>query len=148
MSNEREQRLYSAIDDELTHYDARRGARHARAESVKVPAIVQYAWPHPTRRFLYVTTSNRGPGLKADRNHVTAFRIDPATGALTPHGEPQTLPHRATHMCLDPAGSLRAERAQPARKPGITVQRIDGDGTIGAEVSSPPASTTASIRTR
>ena len=75
MSNEARAALYSAIDDELTHYalDVEQATLEKRA-TVKVPATVQYAWPHPTRRYLYVTTSNRGPGLKADRNHVSAFR--------------------------------------------------------------------------
>ncbi|MGZ8197219.1 MAG: hypothetical protein ACXWVP_02620 [Burkholderiales bacterium] len=80
--------LYSAIDDELTHYELDPAdATLRRQATVKTPSFVQYAWPHPTRRYLYVTTSNRGPGLKADVNHVAAYRIDPATGALTSHGE-------------------------------------------------------------
>ena len=126
--------LYSAVDDELTHYelDTERATLEKR-NTVKVPATVQYAWPHPTRRYLYVTTSNRGAGLRADRNHTTAFRIDPASGALAPHGEPQTIPHRATHMCLDPAGNY-ALHAHNIPQPGITVRRIESDGTIGAEV--------------
>lgn len=122
--------LYSAIDDELTHYalDVECATLEKRA-TVKVPATVQYAWPHPTRRYLYVTTSNRGPGLKADRNHISAFRID-ERGALAPHGEPRTLPHRATHMCLDPAGRY-ALHAHNIPQPSVTVRRIESDGTIG-----------------
>jgi 6-phosphogluconolactonase (cycloisomerase 2 family) len=136
MSSERAA-LYSAVDDELTHYelDTARATLEKRA-SVKVPAIVQYAWPHPTRRYLFVTSSNRGPGLKADRNHVTAFRIDPKSGALEEHGEPQSLPQRATHMCLDPAGAY-ALHAHNLPKAGITVRRIGSDGKIGAEVQQP-----------
>ena len=127
--------LYSAVDDELTHYELNvESATLEKKATVKVPATVQYAWPHPTRRYLYVTTSNRGPGLKADRNHVTAFRIDPASGALSPHGSPVTLPHRATHMSLDPAGRY-ALHAHNIPQPGITVRRIESDGTIGDEVT-------------
>src|SRR5947208_2891053 len=65
--------LYSAIDEELTHYevDVENGTLTRRA-SLKAPSFVQYAWPHPSRKYLYVTTSNRGPGLKADVNHVSA----------------------------------------------------------------------------
>ena len=80
--------LYSAVGDELTHYEVDvEGAALVRRKTVKVPANVQYAWPHPSRRYLYVATSNRGPGLKADLNQISAFRIDPGSGALEPHGE-------------------------------------------------------------
>ena len=97
--------LYGAVDDELTHYevDVENFALTKRA-MVKAPSNVQYAWPHPSRRFLYVATSNRGPGLKADNNHLSAWRIDAHTGALSPHGEPQSLPMRAVHICLSPDG--------------------------------------------
>lgn len=127
--------LYSAVDDVITHYEVDvESATLARRSSVKVPAYVQYAWPHPARKYLYVTTSNRGPGLKADFNHVSAYRIDPASGALTPHGEPKVLPRRAVHMCLDPAGKF-ALSAHNLPKSGITVHRINDDGTLGAEVT-------------
>jgi 6-phosphogluconolactonase len=126
--------LYSAVDDVLTHFevDVEQATLTKRA-SIKVPAFVQYAWPHPSRRYLYVTTSNRGPGLKADINHVSAYRIDPGSGALAPHGDPRPLPHRAVHMCLDPAGEY-ALNAHNLPASGVTVHRIDGDGTIGAEI--------------
>jgi 6-phosphogluconolactonase len=126
--------LYSAVDDELTHYDVDvEQATLARRGSIKVPSYVQYAWPHPSRKYLYVTTSNRGPGLKADVNHVSAYRIDAASGALTTHGDPKPLPHRAVHMCLDPAGSFTLN-AHNLPKSGITVHRIESDGRIGSEV--------------
>jgi 6-phosphogluconolactonase len=126
--------LYSAVDDELTQYevDVERAAL-ARGGSIKVPSYVQYAWPHPSRQYLYVTTSNRGPGLKADLNYVSAYRIDAASGALTAHGDSKRLPHRAVHMCLDPAGSF-ALNAHNLPKSGITVHRIESDGRIGSEV--------------
>ena len=98
--------LYSAVDEELTHYEVDvAGAALVRRKSVKTPANIQYAWPHPSRRFLYAATSNRGAGLKADFNHIGAYRIDPASGELTQHGEPQVLPHRAVHICVDATGS-------------------------------------------
>lgn len=126
--------LYSAVDNELTHYEVDvEQATLAKRASVKVPAIVQYAWPHPSRKYLYVTTSNRGKGLKADFNHVSAYRIDAASGALTPHGAPTPLPHRATHMCVDPAGNY-ALNAHNLPKAGVTVHRIESDGSIGPEV--------------
>ena len=97
--------LYSAVDDEVTRYEVDVDeATLTKRESVKVPSFVQYAWPHPSKRWLYITTSNRGPGLPADHNHVSAWRIDLSSGALTPHGEPVKLPQRATHMCVHPSG--------------------------------------------
>ena len=129
--------LYSAVDDELTHYDVDvEGAALTRRESVKVPAFVQYAWPHPTGPYLYVTTSNRGPGLKGDRNHLSAYRIDVRSGALTLHGDPALLPHRAVHMCIDPAGKY-ALNAHNLPRSGITVHRIAPNCSIGAEVGQP-----------
>lgn len=126
--------LYSAVDDVITHYEVDvDAATLTRRSSVQAPSFVQYAWPHPTRRFLYVTTSNRGPGLTADRNHVSAYRIDPAGGALTPHGVPVPLRQRAAHLCLTP-DARHALNAHNVPVPGISVHRIEGDGTIGAEV--------------
>jgi 6-phosphogluconolactonase (cycloisomerase 2 family) len=103
---------------------------------LRVPSFVQYAWPHPSRKHLYVTTSNRGPGLKSDVNHVSAYRIDSATGGLAPHGQPKPLRQRATHMRLDPSGSY-ALNAHNVPVPGVTVHRINGDGTLGTEVDQP-----------
>jgi len=81
--------LYSTVGDELTRYEVDvKEAALARRETVRLPAYAQYAWPHPSRRYIYVATSNRGPGQKADFNHLSAFRIDAESGALTPHGEP------------------------------------------------------------
>jgi 6-phosphogluconolactonase len=126
--------LYSAVDEELTHYEVDvAGAALTRRKSVKTPANIQYAWPHPSRRFLYAATSNRGAGLKADFNHVSAYRIDPASGELTQHGEPQVLPHRAGHICVDATGGYVLS-AHNLPQSGITVNRINGDGTLGPAV--------------
>src|SRR6476620_8877626 len=97
--------LYSAVGDELTHYELDIGeAVLTRRRTVKVPANVQYAWPHPSREYLYVSTSNRGSAPKADSNHVSAYRIDRDSGALALHGDPRPLRDRAVHMCVDPSG--------------------------------------------
>lgn len=131
--------LYGAVDDELTHYEVDvENASLLRRATVKVPANVQYAWPHPSRRFLYVATSNRGPGLKSDYNHVSAWRIDPQSGALTAHGEPQALPHRAVHICVSPDGGFVLS-GHNLPTSGITVNSINSDGTLGPAVSQPHA---------
>ncbi len=138
--------LYSAVGDELTRYEIDvAGAALARRETIKVPAVVQYAWPHPSRRHLYVATSNRGDaaGMSADFNHLSAYLIDPASGALTLHGEPRALPHRAVHICVEPGGGYVLS-AHNLPESGITVTRLNDDGSLGPAVAQ-PASTTAAL---
>lgn len=129
--------LYSAVDAALTHYEVDvEAATLTRKATIEVPSFVQYAWPHPTRRYLYVATSNRGPGLKADYNHVSAYRIDQASGALTPHGEARPLPHRAVHICVSPDGRFVVS-AHNLPRTGLTVHRVNDDGTLGGQVEQP-----------
>src|ERR1700731_12368 len=93
--------LYANVGADLTHYDVDvAGAELIKRATVTLPAGVQYAWPHASRRYLYVATSSSAPGYAAagTEHHVTAFSIDPASGALTPHGAPIKLPTRPTHM--------------------------------------------------
>src|SRR4029450_10004876 len=83
--------LYANVGADLTHYDVDvAGAALIKRETVTLPAGVQYAWPHVSRRYLYVETSSSAPGYgtAGTEHHVTALRIDPASGALTPHGAP------------------------------------------------------------
>jgi len=129
--------LYSAVGDELTHFDVDvEAATLTKRATITVPAGVQYAWPHPSRRFAYVATSNRGAGLKADYNHLSAYRIDPDTGALSAHGEPQRLPHRAVHICVAPSGK-HVLSGHNVPQSGITVHRVNDDGTLGEPVKQP-----------
>jgi 6-phosphogluconolactonase (cycloisomerase 2 family) len=129
--------LYSAVGDELTHYELDTGeATLTRRKTVKAPANVQYAWPHPSREYLYVSTSNRGSAPKADSNHVSAYRIDRESGALTPHGDPRPLRDRAVHMCVDSSGHY-VLNAHNLPTSGITVHRIESDGRISAQVDQP-----------
>ena len=95
--------LYAAVGDELIHYDvdAAKGALNRRG-SVTLPGNVQEAWPHPSKKFLYVAWSNGGASYATaggaasagDRHGVSAYSIDPVSGALTPHGKPAALPSR------------------------------------------------------
>ena len=87
--------LYANVGADLTHYDV----DIAKAELIKrdtmaLPASVQYAWPHASRRYLYVASSDSqaGYGRQGTEHHVTALAIDPKTGALSKHGEPIKLP--------------------------------------------------------
>jgi 6-phosphogluconolactonase len=96
--------LYANVGADLTHYDVDVvGAELVRRETVTLPAGVQYAWPHASRRYLYVATSSSAPsyGPQGTDHHVTALAIDPASGALTPHGAPIRLPTRPIHISTD-----------------------------------------------
>ena len=128
--------FYASVGPELALYDIDvAGAALQRRATVMLPANVQYAWPHPSKRYLYVVSSNGGPGVAGDTHLANAFRIDPASGALQPHGEPQALPSRPIHTSVDESGDylLTAYNAPS----NVTVHRIKGDGTIGDRVDQP-----------
>src|SRR3982750_4003863 len=77
--------LYANVGPDLTHYDVDvAGAELIKRETVTLPAGVQYAWPHASGRYLYVASSSSasGYGKAGTEHHVSAFSIDPATGAL------------------------------------------------------------------
>jgi 6-phosphogluconolactonase (cycloisomerase 2 family) len=130
--------LYSAVGEVMTRYEVDvSGFALTRRESVKLPANIQYVWPHPSRQYLYVTSSSSGPGasgLVGTQHHLSAFRILPG-GALQPHGEARALPSRPIHNSLDATGSyaLTAYNNPSA----VTVHRVNRDGTLGEEVRQP-----------
>jgi 6-phosphogluconolactonase (cycloisomerase 2 family) len=66
------------------------------------------------------------------KHHVTALAIDPASGTLSPHGAPITLPTRPIHMTTDiPSQHILVAFSNPS---GLRVYRINADGTPGPEV--------------
>src|ERR1700720_3566245 len=96
--------LYANVGADLTHYDVNvAGAELIKRETVTLPAGAQYAWPHASRSYLYVASSSSasGYGTAGTEHHVTALRIDPDTGALSPHGAPIRLPTRPIHISTD-----------------------------------------------
>jgi 6-phosphogluconolactonase len=128
--------VYASVGPELTQYDLDVGnATLARRGAVALPANVHYAWPHASRRFLYVATSDSASGVGGpvgQRHNVSAFRIDATTGVLTPHGEPIALPTRPIHMTSDiPSANLLVAFSNPS---GLRAYRLNADGTPGAEV--------------
>jgi 6-phosphogluconolactonase len=89
------------------------------------------------RAGLYVASSDSAPGMGSvgDKHHVTAFRIDRASGTLTPHGEPIPLPTRPIHMTTDiPSEHLLVAFSNPS---GLRVYRVNRDATPGDEVLQP-----------
>jgi 6-phosphogluconolactonase (cycloisomerase 2 family) len=96
--------LYANVGPVLTHYDVDvDNAELIKRDSVTLPAGVQYAWAHRNRRYFYVASSNMAAGIAQTgaEHHVTAFRIDPNTGALRQIGVSMRLPARPIHMTLD-----------------------------------------------
>ena len=130
--------LYAAVGAVLTQYDVDVDAATLQSRgSVTLPANVQYAWPHESHRFLYVATSSSasGTGPAGTAHHVSAFRIDPANGALTPHGSPIALPTRPIHITTDiPSEHVLVAFNNPS---ALRVYRINGDATLGREVKQP-----------
>jgi 6-phosphogluconolactonase len=125
---------YASIGPALTLYDLD-GDTLVKRSTVAVPANIQYAWPHPSRKFLYIVSSNGGPAVAGDKHYANALRIDPSTGALTLHGEPQMLPSRPIHTSVDQAGQyLLIAYNDPS---SLTVHRLKDDGTIGERVNQP-----------
>jgi 6-phosphogluconolactonase len=127
--------LYSGVGRELTRYEINvASATLVRKESVALESNIQYAWRHPSRRFLYVSSSNAGPGHDGGDHCVAAFRIA-ASGVLEAHGEPVPLRWRPIHNSVDRSGDyLLVAYPQPS---GLSVHRINSDGTIGEEVRQP-----------
>lgn len=129
--------LYSSVGETLTQYhvDVTAGTLQ-RAASITLAAPVQYCWPHPDRRVLYVVSGQRGlqgPGVV---HRLDALRIG-ADGGLTRHGAGCELPMRPLHVTVDHhARHLLTAYNEPA---GITVHRIADDGGIGAPVLQSPA---------
>lgn len=129
--------LYASIGPHLTHYKVDvENAALSRRGTVTLPANVHYAWPHASRQFLYVASSNSASGIGGfvgDKHHVSALRVDAASGALSSHGAPITLPTRPIHMTSDiPSRNLLVAFSNPS---GLRVYRVNPDGAPGAEVA-------------
>src|SRR5260370_39179360 len=103
-----------------------------KRDLVTVPEAVQYAWPHPSKKYLYVAWSN---GSGADHHGVSAFRIDPVSGALHPHGNPVSLAARPVHTTTDiPGTHLLVAYNDPS---GLTVDGLAPNGTLLSAVKQP-----------
>jgi 6-phosphogluconolactonase len=131
--------FYSAVGPELTPYGVDiDGATLTKQATVSTPANIQYAWPHPSKRYLYVVSSSGGPaaGDVTGSTHVAnVFAIDRANGALKPHGEPVKLSSRPIHASVDMSGKyLLVAHNNPS---SVTVHHIKRDGTLGERVEQP-----------
>jgi 6-phosphogluconolactonase len=130
--------LYASVGNELTHHEVDvTGAALTRCASVALAANVQYVWPHAAQPFLYAATSDSASGMgpAGANHHVSAIRIDKASGALSLHGAPIPLPTRPIHMATDiPSEHVLVAFNNPS---AIRVYRINADFSAGAEVAQP-----------
>lgn len=138
--------LYANVGPVLTHYDVDlANAELIKRDSVTLPAGVQYCWPHRNQRYFYVASSSSAAGnvQTGTEHHVTAFKIDPTTGALNQIGDPMRLPVRPIHITLDNESqhilvafnnpsSLRVYRINEAFTPGEEVRQGAMDAGIYA----------------
>jgi 6-phosphogluconolactonase len=133
--------FYTGVGPELTRYSIDvDSASLTKGASVKLPGGVQYAWPHPSGRYLYVATSGGGVGIppvagfKPGEHYLSALRVSPS-GDLALHGEPTRLKERSSHMTVDGAGEfvLNAHNHPSS----LSVHRINRDGTVGDPVDQP-----------
>ena len=130
--------FYSGVGGQLTHYEVDFGAATlAKRAAVTLPGGIQYAWPHPSRRYLYVATSTGGvgiapvPGYPPNQHYLAAFQVTPL-GELSRHGDLIKLRQRPVHASVDHAGEhVLVAYNFPSN---VSVHKIKGDGSIGDEV--------------
>ena len=72
--------FYAAVGPELTLYSVDADeATLVRRDTVSAPANIQYAWPHPSKQYLYVVSSNGGAGsegVAGDKHFANALRAE------------------------------------------------------------------------
>jgi 6-phosphogluconolactonase len=133
--------LYASAGSELTTYglDVDKVALTKR-ETIKLPGFVTEATLHPSKEIIYIVWQTGGFQIHAGPHEhgMSAFRIDPATGALTPHGPSVSLgksPGYISAVVTDiPGRYVLAADSDPTR---IIVHRLMANGTIGEEIVSP-----------
>lgn len=132
--------FYASTGPLLTQFDLDVGAATlTRRSTITLPANLQYAWPHPSQKILYVCASNSQPpsgpvGIAgADKNHYAIAYAVGADGALSEQGKRRLLSHRPLHITSD-GKFLFIAYNNPSQ---VTVHRLTADGSIGDEVVQP-----------
>src|SRR5262252_3755055 len=128
--------LYQSVGDRLIQWDVDVDAATLTTRgAVTLPSNVQYAWPHPSRRYLYVSTSDAASGNAPNPGKVhrlCAVRVV-ADGSLAEHGEPQALAQRPINNSVDATGAYALTCYNSPSN--VTVHRINGDGSAGTLVA-------------
>jgi 6-phosphogluconolactonase len=127
--------FYQGVGDRLTQWDVDVDAATLTPRaSLTLPSNIQYVWPHPSRKYLYVSTSDAASGNAPNPGKVhrlCVLRVD-ADGALSMHGEPGVLPQRPIHNSIDAGGDYALTCYN--NPSNVTVHRLNSDGTVGAQV--------------
>ncbi|MBC2666078.1 beta-propeller fold lactonase family protein [Novosphingobium flavum] len=123
---------YVAVGATITNYviDPATGTLTQRG-SIVLPARLQYAWPHPSLPILYAACADRAPAEGTHPFQLCALWRD-EEGNLAQLGESAPLAARPIHNCTDVDGGYALTAYGDA--PGLTVHKLNADGTIGAEV--------------
>ena len=131
--------FYASTGPELALYGLDvAAATLTRKSAITFPANVQYAWPHPSGKFLYLVASNGQPpsgptgAAGGDKNHYAIACKVAADGSLTEHGERKLLPVRPLHVSVDHSGAfLFIAYNIPSM---VSVHRLNRDGSIGEKI--------------
>ena len=111
--------FYASVGPQLNLYDLDVGAANLTPKGgVTLPANLQYAWPHPSKKFLYVAASNSQPpsgpaGVAGgDKHHYAiAYKIA-ADGSLSEHGPRRLLDGEAAAPFHRPYRAISVHRLQ------------------------------------
>ena len=131
--------FYASSGPDLVLYGLDAGAAVLRKTgSVTLPANIQYAWPHPSKTFLYVASSNVNVSgsirvARGTDHAVTTFAVDPASGRLKPLGPAQKLAGRPINLSVDRDGHYAFMAYNDPSN--ISVHRIDGKGLLGPAIA-------------
>ena len=127
--------FYQCVGDQLTHWDVDvEKAELTRRASLTMPSNVQYVWPHPNRKSLYVSTSDAASGNAPNpgKVHRLCAVSVAADGSLAMQGEAAALPQRPIHNSVDRSGKFAFTCYNSPSN--LTVHRINADGSVGALV--------------
>ena len=119
--------FYASVGPQLSLYQVDDHKLALAIDStVELPAAMQYAWPHPSSKFLYCAYSDRAGSNRGDINGVSTFRIDSRTGRLQPVGRRLDLGSRPINITVDAKGAyLLVAYNDPSE---VTVHPINTDG--------------------
>jgi 6-phosphogluconolactonase len=130
--------IYASKGAVMTHFDidVLTGSLTARS-TMTFPYAIQYAWPHPTRRILYVAwskaTTTDGP---IGDQGVSTVLLDEAGRLDSVLGSPLLLRKRPVHLSVDPpAQYLLVAHNNPQAT--ASVWALGTDGSVGTEVPQP-----------
>jgi len=130
--------LYQGVGDQLRPFDVDvENASLTPRPALAMPSNIQYVWPHPSRRYLYVSTSDSASGnatVAGKLHRLCAVRVG-ADGDLQMHGDAQALTARPIHNSVDASGSYALTAYN--NPSSLTVHRINADGMLGALVAQP-----------